>query len=181
MTIDRAIEILDPNHREHYDCLDEILDEMNEACRMGMAALKQTRWIPCSERMPKEKGYYLVVVKHWVDGKSVTREAYWNGVDWLSCEKRNEITPRVIHWMLLPEPPEEKTANEAIWHRQPPTAACHVLAFVRFNGYADDFPDQLATLRYTPKDGWLKNGQPIDPEIATVTCWVPMPEAWKDD
>lgn len=76
---------------------------------------------------------------------------------------------------------EEKTANEAIWHRQPPTAACHVLAFVRFNGYADDFPDQLATLRYTPKDGWLKNGQPIDPEIATVTCWVPMPEAGKDD
>lgn len=29
MTIDRAIEILNPEHREHYDGLDEV----NEACR----------------------------------------------------------------------------------------------------------------------------------------------------
>ena len=102
MTIDRAIEILNPEHREHYDGMEEV----NEACRMGMEALKQTRWIPCSERRPKKNGRYLVVVKHWVDGKPVTREAYWNEVDWLSGEKRVEITPRVTHWMSLPEPPE---------------------------------------------------------------------------
>lgn len=47
MTIDRAIEILDPEHRENYDGLDEV----NEACRMGMEALKRQRWIPCSERL----------------------------------------------------------------------------------------------------------------------------------
>lgn len=29
MAIDRAIEILDPEHREHYDGMDEV----NEACR----------------------------------------------------------------------------------------------------------------------------------------------------
>lgn len=46
MTIDRAIEILNPTHREHYDGLDEV----NEACRMGMEALKRQRWIPCSEQ-----------------------------------------------------------------------------------------------------------------------------------
>jgi hypothetical protein len=46
MTIDRAIEILDPEHREHYDGMDEV----NEACRMGMEALERTRWIPCSEQ-----------------------------------------------------------------------------------------------------------------------------------
>lgn len=50
MTIDRAIEILDPEYREHYDGMDEV----NEACRMGMEALERTRWIPCSERMPEE-------------------------------------------------------------------------------------------------------------------------------
>ncbi len=44
MTIDRAIEILNPEHREHYDGLDEV----NEACRIGMEALKRTRWIPRS-------------------------------------------------------------------------------------------------------------------------------------
>lgn len=35
MTIDRAIEILNPEHREHYNGMDEV----NEACRMGMEAL----------------------------------------------------------------------------------------------------------------------------------------------
>lgn len=46
MTIDRAIEILDPEHRENYAGMDEV----NEACRMGMEALERTRWIPCSEQ-----------------------------------------------------------------------------------------------------------------------------------
>lgn len=38
MTIERAIEILDPEHREHYDSI-EIVEE---ACRMGMKALKMS-------------------------------------------------------------------------------------------------------------------------------------------
>lgn len=37
MTIERAIEILDPEHREHY----ESIDIVNEACRMGMEALER--------------------------------------------------------------------------------------------------------------------------------------------
>ena len=68
MTIDRAIEILNPEHRENYDGMDEV----NEACRMGMEALERTRWIPCSERPPEEKGCYLVAVKHWFDGMGLT-------------------------------------------------------------------------------------------------------------
>lgn len=36
MTIERAIEILDPAHREHY----ESIDPVNDACRMGMRALR---------------------------------------------------------------------------------------------------------------------------------------------
>ena len=39
MTLDRAIEILDPEHREYY----ESIDPVNEACRIGMNALKQIR------------------------------------------------------------------------------------------------------------------------------------------
>lgn len=39
MTIERAIEILDPEHREHYDSIETV----NEACRMGMAALEKQR------------------------------------------------------------------------------------------------------------------------------------------
>lgn len=37
MTIERAIEILDPEHREHY----ESIEPVNVACRMGIAALKE--------------------------------------------------------------------------------------------------------------------------------------------
>ena len=104
MTIDRAIEILDPEHRENYDGMDEV----NEACRMGMEALERTRWVPISDGNPKKSGYYCVTVKHWVDGESGTRVAYWNGIDWFSYDKRKEITPRVTHWMPMPEPPKEE-------------------------------------------------------------------------
>lgn len=104
MTTDRAIEILSPGVKKLYTPL----GELEEACRMGMEALERTRWIPCSERPPKKKGCYLVAVKRWYDGKPVTREAVWNGADWISCEKRMEITPRVTHWMPMPEPPEEE-------------------------------------------------------------------------
>ena len=62
-------------------------------------------WIPVNEN-PKWKGCYIVVVNHWVDGKPVAREAYWNGYDWLSCDKKLELTPRVTHWMPLPPPPK---------------------------------------------------------------------------
>lgn len=64
------------------------------------------QWIPVTEP-PKERGCYLVTVKHWLDGKPVTREAKWNGADWLSCYGKAEITPRVTHWMPLPEPSKE--------------------------------------------------------------------------
>ena len=75
----------------------------------ALAALREQEerlWIPFSDP-PKEKGCYFVTVKHWLDGNPVAREAYWNGADWLSCEKKQEITPRVTHWMPMPEPPKE--------------------------------------------------------------------------
>lgn len=84
MTIDRAIEILNPEHREHYDGLDEV----NEACRMGMEALKQTKWIPCSERLPDTETEVLALCRR-------------GGVSF------NIIDCAVTHWMPLPEPPEE--------------------------------------------------------------------------
>ena len=37
MTYERAVEILDPQHREHYPSIEPV----NEACRMGMEALKK--------------------------------------------------------------------------------------------------------------------------------------------
>ncbi len=45
MTNERAIEILSPEHREHYPSIEPV----NEACRMGMEALKY--------RTPKKPNY----------------------------------------------------------------------------------------------------------------------------
>lgn len=39
MTVERAIEILDPNHREHYGSIETV----NEAYRMGMKALEKQK------------------------------------------------------------------------------------------------------------------------------------------
>lgn len=39
MTNERAIEILDPEHREHYESIEPI----NEACRIGIAAIKRVK------------------------------------------------------------------------------------------------------------------------------------------
>lgn len=68
--------------------------------------LKQTRWIPCSERLPEKNGNYLVTVES-NDGtasiKFQTVDHY--GPDWLHEEK----TRKVIAWMPLPEDYKEES------------------------------------------------------------------------
>ena len=125
MTIDRAIEILDPEHRENYDGMAEV----NEACRMGMEALERTRWIPCSERLPKElEPVNVVWVNHnpepyYQEMKDVPQKAtavyYRKKWYWWSCVcedllaecGRNEpdlvdSNIEITHWQPLPEPPK---------------------------------------------------------------------------
>lgn len=119
MKIDRAIEILDPEHRENYDGMDEV----NEACRMGMEALERTRWIPCSERMPeKDKkvlvyipprdgttqyGYYIAQIREVKGGTDnfwgiQTADSPWTVWAWDYFAE-----PIVTHWQPLPELPKE--------------------------------------------------------------------------
>lgn len=90
MTIDRAIEILNPEHREHYDGLDEV----NEACRMGMKALERQRWLPCSERLPEAGEEVLVFSRSRGIAVDYYDRCLFGYAD-------------VTHWMPLPEPPEE--------------------------------------------------------------------------
>lgn len=113
MTIDRVNDILDKWEffygqragRELWaDKPTEVQDEdIANFCRdLGLVreALERTRWIPCSERLPERKGYYLTVDKPENGG------AYVN-VHKFSAGTFHGFFP-ITHWMPLPEPPEEE-------------------------------------------------------------------------
>ncbi len=107
MTIDRAIEILDPEHRENYDGLDEV----NEACRMGMEALERTRWIPCSERLPEDRQDVLCWYQYFRYGNyNRLWQTYGIGFQY-NGNWGGEVSigrdAKVLFWMPLPEPPKE--------------------------------------------------------------------------
>ena len=56
------------------------------------------KWIPVTERLPEEKGFYLTARKRDVFVEQ------WNGV-WFS-ERCHLAQP--THWMPLPQPPKEE-------------------------------------------------------------------------
>lgn len=132
MTIDRAIEILDPEHRECYDGMDEV----NKACRMGMEALERTRWIPCSERLPENRDvweqYTVLLCTYrpaWYGDDEYTVEKFVLPAEynqeqkvWRVCgsgeiinaliEEKSPWRSYISHWMPMPEPPEEGGAAD---------------------------------------------------------------------
>lgn len=70
--IERAIEILDPEHRERY----ESIEPVNEACRMGMEALKK--------QIPKALDYEA-------DGYDISGELVYDTAVCLSCGRHFEL------------------------------------------------------------------------------------------
>ena len=67
----------------------------------------EQRWIPCEERLPEKKDYYLVTYDgeiHGDDGKRFTSIEYWTGKKW------SEMT--VYAWAPLPEPYKEGSEND---------------------------------------------------------------------
>lgn len=51
MTDERAIEILDPEHREHY----ESIEPVNEACRIGMEAIRKVKELKTENAALRER------------------------------------------------------------------------------------------------------------------------------
>lgn len=68
---ERAAEILDPNHREHYDSIEPV----NEACRMGRAAI--LRSIP---RSPLLRGQGVTVTEQFYECLGEKCVAYHVGI-----------------------------------------------------------------------------------------------------
>lgn len=63
-------------------------------------AVRQSEWIPVTERLPEDYHDVLVSLGDIVD---VGFHHHRYGWECYSCKKRNDVT----HWMPLPEPPKE--------------------------------------------------------------------------
>lgn len=106
MTIDRSIEILNPEHRECY----KDLEEVNEACRMGMEALERSKWIPCSERLPEPGERVLTTDGAFVGEMYINKRGQWQRYN-ANCHELM-MALDILWWQPLPEPPEEGSVGE---------------------------------------------------------------------
>ena len=102
------------NNQQAIDRLVEHLEwgwteETVAAIEMGIHALKETQWIPCSEKMPEEAYGCLVTV---MDCEAYSMEDFeniypefvgWDGETWNDGDGE-EIPFEVIAWMPLPKP-----------------------------------------------------------------------------
>lgn len=103
-------------HDKHWDEFRQIAHYDNEQ--------KQSRWIPCSERMP-ESGLEVHVYAKTLKGLGYCFDAYYAAsagkwhtyTSWAKEEivgYRSDVSHDFIitHWMPLPEPPEEREEYE---------------------------------------------------------------------
>ena len=75
-------------------------DYLIVAVRKAFKALEEPHWIPCSERLPKEDGSYLVSGK-WGSGKKSVGDCEFSVEDGYFQTAWNFD---VLAWMPLPEP-----------------------------------------------------------------------------
>ena len=74
-----------------------------EAIDMGIHALKESRWIPCSEKLPEDNTDVIVC---FCSG-TVTEMRYWGNGIFQGIYEHTAKT--IVAWMPLPEPYKEKT------------------------------------------------------------------------
>lgn len=61
-------------------------------------------WIPVTERLPEERGYYLTAGAYLNNVKWVDRLYFDDDQEWYSGQSLRRST---THWQLLPPPPEQ--------------------------------------------------------------------------
>lgn len=67
---------------------------------------EQTRWIPCSERLPKENEYVGDVCKYYLiqDEYGDVYVAHLSSVGWIPINSLKAISDEVIAWKPSPQP-----------------------------------------------------------------------------
>ena len=89
------------------DDVKKVTDEVVKGLKQLPSAQPEQQWIPCSERLPKEYGNYLIT-KHNGDVDVGTIDPKKKGV-WSACDADGFYWIReVVAWMPLPEPYKEE-------------------------------------------------------------------------
>ena len=107
---------IDQNIRSGLMIAKEAVQEVSEEYNDG--------WIPCSERLSEESGYYLVTYHDWSDGNFLPKydDTYvrrlhyqisehfvgWNYPKNVDDRAENDCHKEVIAWQPLPEPFKER-------------------------------------------------------------------------
>ena len=103
MTTDEAITILRTTVEENLFNGKPATDtqkRLYEAMLMGEVALKGEQWIPITERLPDEFGWYIITHKDWDNSDIAFWEKHWlNG--------QGTVVKDVIAYRPLPEPYKE--------------------------------------------------------------------------
>lgn len=77
-------------------------EETVDAIGMGIHALKETQWIPCSERLPEDA---MNVISQFSSGTVTELRYAGNGIFEGIYDYSTKV---IIAWMTLPEPYKEK-------------------------------------------------------------------------
>lgn len=90
MTTQEAIEVLKND-------IEICTIQQKQACDMAIKVLEQTRWVPCSEKLPEEDGMYLIsTCMNCID----TCLFYKDDDEYLWVDYEESV----IAWMPLPQP-----------------------------------------------------------------------------
>jgi hypothetical protein len=75
---------------------------------------EQTKWTPCSERLPKENGYVGDVCKYYLiqDEYGDMYVAHLSSVGWIPINSLKAISDEVIAWQPLPQPYKAEMESE---------------------------------------------------------------------
>jgi hypothetical protein len=116
MTNEEALSMLKMRLTLHDDDKDIFSDEMKkvlekdkEAIKMAISALERDRWIPVTERLPEEDGYYECTVKTQWSNHNFVNQAYWSLKKWSEVAR----SKKVLAWRTLPEPYHPQKLNNA--------------------------------------------------------------------
>lgn len=83
------------SRRKNAQCFDAAIQVVKQ-----LAEEYNNGWIPCSERLPEEEGYYLITIKYYHLHNPVVMGCNFEEDEWWNVDKDDEV----IAWRELPEP-----------------------------------------------------------------------------